>query len=130
MYNANSHHFRFPNGFRVIWNNRSTLAESTTVTSSINGKHLHNIDTSHLHGHDFAGKQEVFMKKIASQHAPEGRNYTHDSVSLGVLNLEEMIMYFLLLLLLIYVFTHIVKCVRITLDPYSKGCLDGNIRKT
>jgi len=75
---------------------------------------------SHNLGHiDFAGKQEAFLRKTTFQHAPDGRNYNHDSIAMGAYNVEEMIMYFFLFLLVIYVFRHIVKCVRITLDLYN-----------
>ena len=116
---GNSQNFRLPAGYKVIWNNRSSRAESTTVTSSVNGDHQHEIGVPHRRGHDFSGKQEAILRKMTAQHVPEGGNTSHDSIDLGVINVEEMIMYVLLVFLLIYVFTHIVKCVRITLDPYN-----------
>ena len=115
----NTIHDHLPAGYKIIWSNRTRRVESTTVASSLNEGFHHRVETSHHRSHDFSGKQEAILRKLTAQHIPDPGPNGHDSYDFEKINVEEMVIYFLLIILLVYVFTHIIKCVRITLDPYN-----------
>ena len=63
--------------------------------------------------------QDSIVRKMRTQHLENPGSIAVDHEDITHYNVEEMIMYVLLVLLLLYLFTQFVRCVRITLDPYN-----------
>ena len=120
--NSFKERYNLPEGYKVIWSNVSTSPElsATTSEAEIDFHHVKpNIEVPHRSAHDVYGKQELLLKKALAKHNAELLLYDHDTADVGQVNIEEVIMYFFVVLLIIFLLTQMVKCVRITLDPYN-----------
>lgn len=59
------------------------------------------------------------MEKLMNCSTTQPTKQHYNKIELPLINVEELIIYFFLAFLLIFLFIYLVRCVRTTLDPYN-----------